>query len=530
MIKNLETEHFDLICIGSGMGSLTVASLLAQHADKKVLILEKHFQPGGYTHSFQRKRGLYHWDVGIHYVGDMQEGGFCRQLMDTITDRKVVWNKMSEPFEKFVYPKRTFDLYGDAKRFQSDLISQFPDEESSIHQYFEDIRKASALFGKSMMLKASAPSLKAMNAQMIEKSIYTLKDYLDFHFKSIELKGILASQWGDYGLPPSKCNFATHASLVVHYLNGGYYPVGGAGKIFDSVEPLLEAKGGAVLSSVEVLEIIIQDEKAIGVKTRALRGELLERNFYAPIIVSGAGALPTFTKFIPSGVNIPFLDQLKDFYKKQKMTTSVCVYMGLKESPAKFGFRGENHWVFASNDHEENFAGRNAWLQDGQNAEIKNLYMSFPSLKDPEAKSHTADFITFTDYENFAKWKDLPWKKRGEDYAALKAKISDSVLRKLEQMYPGFSEIVDYIEVSTPITNEHFTSHPDGAIYGLACVPDRYDKEKSPWFEVKTPIEGLLLTGADAGGSPGIAGAMMGGLATVLIIQGNREILKKILK
>jgi all-trans-retinol 13,14-reductase len=529
MIKNLETDHFDIICIGSGMGSLTVASLLSQYAHKKVLVIEKHFQPGGYTHSFQRKRGQYHWDVGIHYVGDMQDGGFCRQLMDKITDRKVVWNKMSEPFEKFVYPHRTFELYGNAAKFQGDLISQFPKEESSINRYFEDIRKASALFGKSMMLKASAPSVKAMNAQMQEKSILTLKDYLDFHFEDQDLKAILASQWGDYGLPPSKCNFATHASLVVHYLNGGFYPVGGAGKIFDSVEPIIESNGGAVISSVEVLEILMEEGKAVGVKTKGLRGEMLERNFYAPIIVSGAGAYPTYTKFISKEVDIPFLNDLKSFYKKEKMTTSVCVYMGLKESPARFGFKGENHWVFASNDHEENFAGRNAWLQEDGSSEIKNLYMSFPSLKDPEAKSHTADFITFTDYDNFAKWKDLPWKKRGEEYEAMKTRISEAVLQKLDKMYPGFRDTVDYIEISTPITNEHFTSHPDGAIYGLACVPNRYDKEKSPWFEVKTPIEGLLLTGADAGGSPGIAGAMMGGLATVLTILGNRDILKKIL-
>lgn len=84
--------------------------------------------------------------------------------------------------------------------------------------------------------------------------------------------------------------------------------------------------------------------------------------------------------------------------------------------------------------------------------------------------------------------------------------------------------------MSTPLTNEHFTSHPDGAIYGLACVPERYDKTKSPWFDVTTPIEGLFLTGVDAGGSPGIAGAMMGGLATTLKILGSRDILKSILK
>jgi phytoene dehydrogenase-like protein len=103
-------------------------------------------------------------------------------------------------------------------------------------------------------------------------------------------------------------------------------------------------------------------------------------------------------------------------------------------------------------------------------------------------------------------------------------------LESIEKRFPGFKAIVEYVEVSTPLTNEHFTSHPDGAIYGLACVPERYNKEASPWFEIQTPISGLYLTGADAGGSPGIAGAMIGGLATSLRILGNRELLKQIMK
>jgi len=60
-------------------------------------------------------------------------------------------------------------------------------------------------------------------------------------------------------------------------------------------------------------------------------------------------------------------------------------------------------------------------------------------------------------------------------------------------------------------------------------VPERYEHEKTPWFEVQTPVEGLMITGADAGGSPGIAGAMMGGLATTLRILGNRDLLRQVL-
>ncbi|MDZ4725587.1 MAG: NAD(P)/FAD-dependent oxidoreductase [Leptospira sp.] len=528
MPKEILNDKYDVICIGSGMGSLTVASLLSQYANKKILVIEKHFQAGGYTHAFARKQNKFHWDVGIHYVGDMHSTGFSRILMDKITNKGVLWQKMAEPFEKFVYPNRTFELFGDEEKFKSDLISQFPTETESITRYFKDIHKAAALFGKSMMMKSSTPDLSAFKSQLDDPNIETLKDYLDTYFKNPDIKAILASQWGDYGLPPSKCLFATHAALVVHYFNGGFYPVGGGGKIFESVEPLIKSNGGAVLDTTEVTEIIVENGSAIGVNTRFLRGDKHERKFYAPIIVSCAGAYPTYMKLLPESVPISFRNDLKNFYKREKMATSICVYMGLSESPATLGFKGENHWIFASNDHEANFNERNSWLENF--GEIRNLYMSFPSLKDPEAKHHTADMITFTDYALFERWKDLPWKKRGEEYEAFKKKISDTVVDTIDKRFPGFKNIVEYIEVSTPLTNEHFTSHPDGAIYGLACVPERYDKKESPWFEIATPIQGLYITGADAGGSPGIAGAMMGGLATTLKILGSRELLKKILK
>ncbi len=527
-MKNQDIDqNYDVICIGSGMGALTVASLLSQFYQKKILIIEKHFQVGGFTHAFTRKQ-KYHWDVGIHYVGDMGDTGFSRLLMDKITAGKVSWAKMPEPFEKFVYPNFTFELYGDEEKFKSDLINKFPEEKNAIEGYFKDIHKAAALFGKTMMMKSTAPELSAFKAQIGNDSIETLKDYLDFHFQDPSLKAILASQWGDYGLPPSKCLFATHASLVVHYLNGGYYPVGGGGKIFDAIEPKILENGGAILDTTEVNEIIVENGKAIGVKATFLRGKQESKSYFAPVIVSCAGAYPTYTKLIPKQIPVSFLEKLNLFYKREKMATSVCVYMGLNDSPATLGFKGENHWIFDSIDHESNFSERNNWLLQG--GEIKNMYLSFPSLKDPLAENHTADLITFTDYSLFEKWKDLPWKKRGEEYELFKSKIANTVVQTLERRFPGFQKLIDYIEVSTPLTNEHFTSHQDGAIYGLACVPERYDKEKSPWFDVTTPIEGLFLTGADAGGSPGIAGAMMGGLAATLKILGSRELLKKILK
>lgn len=518
-------NEFDIIFVGSGMGSLCAASLLAQSYGKKILILEKHFQPGGFTHEFQRKQGKYHWDVGIHYVGDMQEEGLCRKISDKITRKKVQWKRIAEPFERLIFPSVSFDIYGEPEKFKADLGNKFPEETEAIERYFKDIKKTSNLFGKSIMMRLAPPPLDSLSGLLGESKIFTLKEYLDANFQSQELKGILAAQWGDYGLPPSKVAFAMHATLVQHYLHGGYYPIGGAGKIFEAVEPILEEFGGAVLSSVEVNEILIKEGKTVGVKVKALRGEGLEKNFFAPIVASCAGAYPTYMKLIPENYPIPFRKSLKEFYNKEKMTTSLCLYLGLSESPAKFGFKGENYWIFSSSDHDQNFSERNDWV--AADGEIPNLYLSFPSLKNPDAKSHTMDVITFTDYDHFTQWKSEPWKRRGEEYKQLKEKITERMLTTLESRFPGISKIVEYSELSTPITNEHFTSHPDGAIYGLACVPERYKKEECPWFNVRTPIEGLYLTGADAA-SPGVAGAMMGGLASALAIAGNAELLKEL--
>ena len=63
------SENYDAIIIGSGMGSLTTAALLSKEG-KKVLVLERHYTAGGFTHVFKRKG--YEWDVGIHYIGEVQ--------------------------------------------------------------------------------------------------------------------------------------------------------------------------------------------------------------------------------------------------------------------------------------------------------------------------------------------------------------------------------------------------------------------------------------------------------------------------
>jgi phytoene dehydrogenase-like protein len=66
---------WDAIVIGSGIGGMTAAGLLAGVASKKVLVLEKHSEPGGLTHVFRRDGAS--WDVGLHYVGEVLSSTIC---------------------------------------------------------------------------------------------------------------------------------------------------------------------------------------------------------------------------------------------------------------------------------------------------------------------------------------------------------------------------------------------------------------------------------------------------------------------
>ena len=77
------------------MGGLTTAVFLAK-AGKRVLVLEKHYVPGGFTHTFKRKK--FEWDVGVHYVG--QEGQREAQLEEGVWDGNAGQAEGREPEER----------------------------------------------------------------------------------------------------------------------------------------------------------------------------------------------------------------------------------------------------------------------------------------------------------------------------------------------------------------------------------------------------------------------------------------------
>lgn len=115
----------------------------------------------------------------------------------------------------------------------------------------------------------------------------------------------------------------------------------------------------------------------------------------------------------------------------------------------------------------------------------------------------------------FSKWQGTKWHKRGEDYDAFKQRFTEPLLEAVFKRLPQLRARVDVAELSTPLTAEHFASHPRGELYGIDHTPARYELP----LRAKTPIPGLMLTGADLA-TCGVAGGALGGLITAAAVVG----------
>ena len=499
-------ETWDAIVIGSGIGGLTAAVLLAAHAGKRVLVLERHYEAGGFTHTFHRPG--YEWDVGLHYIGQMQdESSTVRRAFDHVTEGKVRWQAMPEVYDRFIIEGRTFEYPAGLERFRENLRQSFPSEARAIDRYIAAVQscnRASGLYYAEKAVPAPVAALAGglMRVPYMRWARRTTREVLESLTNNRELIGVLAGQWGDYGLPPGKSSFAVHATVAQHYFAGASYPVGGAATIAAAIIPQIERNGGCVVTSAEVAGILLDGVKAAGVRMSD------GREFRASMVLSDAGATNTFERLLPS--NLLVLDSLRSKLQKlQPSTAHLSLYVGLSQSEAALGLRGTNLWVYPSFDHDANV---DRFIRD-IDAPFPGVYIAFPSAKDPDFQRRhpgksTVEVITMVPYGTFDHWRDTRWKRRGDAYDVLKERLSTRLLAELERQAPTVAGNIAYSELSTPVTTQHFMNYGHGEIYGVAATPDRLQMRE---LGARTPIRGLYLTGQDAA-TLGVMGALFGGV------------------
>lgn len=518
-----ELGEFDSIVIGSGIGGLATASLLARHAGQRVLVLERHYTAGGYTHVFRRPG--FEWDVGVHYIGDVREGSILKTVFDAVGDGSLEWADMGPVYDKIILGDRVYPFPKGAANLRAFLKERFPDEGDAIDAYFGAMREAlshSMTFHTEKALPEPVAKLAGwwMRRKFLKWSDRTTREVLESFTRNQELIAVLTGQYGDYGLPPAESSFVIHCMVANHYLEGGWYPVGGASRIAASILPVIEEGGGRVLTNAEVAEVVVEGGRAVGVRLAAD-----DRVLRAPRVISDAGVFNTFGRLLAPEVRERHgLDQL--LTKVHPSFAHLCLYVGLEGSADELGLEPPNLWIYPNERHEENMA---AFLKD-PDAPFPVVYVSFPAAKDPDFQRRfpghsTIDVITVASYDWFERWGDTRWKKRGADYEAFKQHLSERLLAALEAHVPSVRGRVKTWELSTPLTTEHFAGYARGELYGLDHGPSRF---RQRWLRPATPVPGLYLTGQDVL-TAGVAGALFGGVVTASALT-RRNLIGEILK
>ena len=386
------TEDYDAVVIGSGIGGLACAAMLAKHGGKKVLVLERHYTPGGFTHVFHRPG--YEWDVGVHYIGDVAPGSPIRRVFDDISDGRIEWADMGEVYDRVIIDGDVYDLPKGRRNLRESLVSWFPDEEAAIDGYFAAVR--SAVFA-SMPFQVSktlpGPDCAAIGPLLRRNyrrwSDRTTRDVLEGLTDNQRLIAVLTAQCGDYGLPPAESSFAMHAMVANHYFRGGYYPVGGSGVIAESIIPVIERAGGTVLINAEVAEIVVEDGRAVGVRMAAD-----DKVIRAPIVISDAGVANTFARLLPHDV-AEEAGLLADLERVSPSMAHLCLYLGFEQTAAELDLPKHNLWIYPHEDYDRAFRDS----RTDPDADLPLVYVSFPAAKDPDFERRhpghaTIDIIT----------------------------------------------------------------------------------------------------------------------------------------
>lgn len=506
-------DRYDSIIIGSGMGGLTTAAALAK-AGQKVLVLERHYTAGGFTHMYERKG--YAWDVGVHYIGDAhREGSTIRRIFDYVSDGQLHWAEMDPVYDRICIGSETFDYVKGEQAFRDRMIGYFPSERTAIEEYVRLIKKVTRsvsgfYLGHTLPRWLSRLLLKKLSAPFLKYADQTTDQVLRSLTRNEKLIAVLTGQWGDYGLPPKRSSFAMQAMVAKHYLEGASYPVGGAVSIARSVEAVLQRHGAQLVTSAPVESVVLEGSRAVGVR---LPGNRIIR---ARNIISAVGVINTFQRLLP-----PECPAKRDLEQKlQAVSPSLahlCLYIGLKCSHEELGVPTSNLWIYPNERHDENIAR----FVDQPDQSFPVVYVSFPSGKDPEWKTKhpgksTIEIVVPAPYQWFEKWQGTAWQKRGADYVAFKQKMTERLLAILLERLPQLRDKIHYTELSSPLSTEHFSNYSRGEIYGINHDPSRF---RQSWLRPDTPIKNLYLTGQDIV-TCGVGGALSAGVLTAMRILG----------
>ncbi len=409
-------DAYDVVVIGSGLGGLTAANVLAREG-RSVLLLEQHYKLGGLATWFKRPGG-HIFDISLHgFPYGMLKS--CRrywtqEIADSIVQLKHV---------RFDNPMFSLTTSFDRQDFTRLLTSQFGLQESRVKEFFDTARGMNFYDDQAMT-----------TGELFNKYFPGREDVIRLLMEPITYAN--GSTLEDPAI--------TYGIVFSNFMSKGVFTFqGGTDHLVKSMEREMKRNGVDIRIRCNAEKILIENGAVKGIRVNG-------RDIRTGTIVSNANLRSTIFDLVGEDYLDPgFVDQAREV---RLNNSSTQVYMALKEGESVDRDTGD--LLFCST--AELFR-TNLLLSKDVSSRTFSFY--YPDIRPAGKNRYLIVSSTNANYQDWAGGDP-------QQYEADKRHLIEDTLNALEKYVPDCRQKIEHVEAATPLTFEHYTKHKLGSSFG----------------------------------------------------------------
>ncbi len=500
--------HYDVVIIGSGLGGLVSANILAKEG-YSVCVLEKNNQYGGNLQTFVRDKTIF--DTGVHYIGGLNEGQNLYQYFKYLN---IIDDLNLKKLDESGFDTITFDNDDNEykhsqgyEKFIQDLLVQFPEEEEALNAYCEKL--------KDFCEKFPLYRLKHGKPYYENTDIFSLKakDFINSLTNNKKLQAVLAGTNFLYAGDGERTPFYVHALTINSYIESAYRCINGGSQISKVLIRRLKENGGDAFKHHEVVKFGFEGKKISSVFTKngkEFKGDLFISNIEPKLTLKLAGE-DRFRK--------AYVNRVKNI---ESIIAGFSLYIVLK--PNSYKYQNKNYYHIKDSNK----------IWDGQNYTEESwpegYMMSMGLNKKTDEWGDSLTVMTYMKYDEVEPWANTfntvaNKNDRGQTYEEFKAEKAEKLIVELEKKVPNIRNCIQEMYTSTPLSYRDYIGSNRGSIYGY--VKDA-DNPLRSFISPRTKIKNLLLTGQSLN-MHGILGVTIGAVHTCSEVIGLEKLLNTII-
>ncbi len=480
-------KDYDAIIIGSGMGGMSTAALLANDGFK-VLILEAAQHPGGCSSSYPRKG--YVFESGATTLIGFDEHQPLRYLEEKtginiprveLNPSMKVWldgEKITRYKDRHEWIEEAVRVFGNRKGQRKfwNLAFEIADVvwKVSVKNPFFPPRKVSEW---ASLFTSNNPkdvwvlpyALKTVRQVAKQCGIATPK-FLRF----LDEQLMITAQNKSDDVP-----FLFGAAGITYTNYSNYYVPGGLLQMIYTIRDFVEDRAGKLTTKEAVTSIKREgDEFLISTKK--------DRSYQAPIVVSNV-PIWNMSELVEDSMKAHFVDESKDYEKAWGALT-----MGIATTdtyPYDLGIHHQIHLDGATVPHTNS----------------ESIFISMSHSEDTERAPVGERTLNISCHASPEQWFEM-----NGTYDQNKDEAKAFIIETLKQKLPGFKQAeIKLADLATPVTWQNWVYRKKGRVGG---IPQSMARSLLKWTTSETPFSGLYLVGDTTYPGQGIPGVTLGGI------------------